>query len=276
MGSRPVARLPRPRIDAGVYRRQCRRRQHPALVAAIREQAGWSGPAPRIAHVLGDDLDGDANTLGSAGRWAPTPISAFFGIARALSAGADIVVTGRVTDAALTIGPGIAHFGWAARDYDALAGATVAGHVIEVGTQATGGNHPSSPRSPIRSTPASPSRSFTATAPASSPSTQAPVAPSPRGHGHLAAALRDRRRPVCRARRHHPARLRARHPGRRRPSRHQRSPGRAPPPDLKVSLTTLGGYRNELTLVLTGLDIDAKAAPSKGNSTGALPQVRPN
>ena len=64
-----------------------------------------------------------------------------FGIARCLLAGADVVVTGRVTDASLTVGPAAAHFGWAADDFDALAGAMAAGHVIECGAQATGGNY---------------------------------------------------------------------------------------------------------------------------------------
>ena len=50
----------------------------------------------------------------------------------------DIVVTGRVTDASVVVGPAAAHFGWEPRDYDRIAGAVVAGHVIECGTQATG------------------------------------------------------------------------------------------------------------------------------------------
>ncbi|NIR39516.1 MAG: DUF1446 domain-containing protein, partial [Actinobacteria bacterium] len=64
-----------------------------------------------------------------------------WGIAAALGAGADVVVTGRVTDAALVIGPAAWHFGWAPDDRDRLAGAVVAGHVIECGAQATGGNY---------------------------------------------------------------------------------------------------------------------------------------
>lgn len=52
-----------------------------------------------------------------------------------------MVVTGRVTDAALVTGPAAAHFGWGPGDYDRLAGAVVAGHVLECGTQATGGNY---------------------------------------------------------------------------------------------------------------------------------------
>jgi hypothetical protein len=60
-------------------------------------------------------------------------------VADALGQGADIVVTGRVADPSLTVGPCIAHFGWNAADYDRIAGATVAGHLIECGTQVTGG-----------------------------------------------------------------------------------------------------------------------------------------
>src|SRR3954452_391909 len=60
-------------------------------------------------------------------------------VADALSAGADIVVTGRVADPSLTVGPCLAHFGWSQTDWDRIAGATVAGHLIECGTQVTGG-----------------------------------------------------------------------------------------------------------------------------------------
>ena len=63
-----------------------------------------------------------------------------WGIAEALARGADIVITGRVTDAALAVGPAAWHHGWRRDDWDALAGAVVAGHVIECGAQATGGN----------------------------------------------------------------------------------------------------------------------------------------
>lgn len=60
-------------------------------------------------------------------------------ISSAILAGADIVITGRVADPSLTVGPCAAHFGWSWEDYDSLAGATVAGHLIECGTQVTGG-----------------------------------------------------------------------------------------------------------------------------------------
>ncbi len=64
-----------------------------------------------------------------------------WGIKEALDAGADVVITGRVTDAAMVVGPAAWHHGWARTDWDRLAGAVVAGHVIECGTQATGGNY---------------------------------------------------------------------------------------------------------------------------------------
>jgi hypothetical protein len=60
-------------------------------------------------------------------------------IADALRAGADIVITGRIADPSLTVGPCLAHFDWKPTDYDRIAGATVAGHLIECGTQVTGG-----------------------------------------------------------------------------------------------------------------------------------------
>ena len=61
------------------------------------------------------------------------------GIVEALKKGADIVITGRTADPSLTVGPCVAHFGWDWKDYDKIAGATVAGHLIECGTQVTGG-----------------------------------------------------------------------------------------------------------------------------------------
>lgn len=61
------------------------------------------------------------------------------GIVEALAGGARIVITGRVADASLTVGPAMHHFGWKWDDWDRLAGATVAGHLIECGAQVTGG-----------------------------------------------------------------------------------------------------------------------------------------
>ncbi len=113
------------------------------LAAALRTVADRLGLSPRIAHVEGDDLLTRIDEFGFAADPRPLTANAYlgaWGIARCLDAGADIVVTGRVTDASVIVGPAAAHFGWAPDDFDALAGAVVAGHVIECGTQATGGN----------------------------------------------------------------------------------------------------------------------------------------
>ncbi|MCW2710449.1 MAG: hypothetical protein JWP24_643, partial [Marmoricola sp.] len=110
------------------------------LVARLREVAEEQGLSPRIAWVDGDDLAPRADELGLQGALTANAYLGAFGIARALEAGADIVVTGRVTDASIAVGPAIWKFGWTPEQYDELAGAVVAGHVIECGTQATGGN----------------------------------------------------------------------------------------------------------------------------------------
>ena len=111
------------------------------LAERVREVASGLGLAPVVAHVEGDDLLDRVAELGLPGK--PLTANAYlggFGIAAALRAGADVVVTGRVTDASLVVGPAVARFGWSPTAYDELAGAVVAGHVLECGTQATGGN----------------------------------------------------------------------------------------------------------------------------------------
>lgn len=106
------------------------------LADAVRQLADRLGIPVRVAHVEGDDL-----TAGHPTSLAAHAYLGGVGIAVCLREGADIVVTGRVTDAALVTGPAVAHFGWAPDAYDRLAGAVVAGHVLECGTQATGGNY---------------------------------------------------------------------------------------------------------------------------------------
>src|ERR1022692_4576461 len=127
--------------------------------AAATELARRAGLAPVIAHVDGDDLLARlpdllqaghplANTdtgelLGPAGV-SPLTAHAYLGglpIAEALAAGADIVVTGRVTDAALVVGPGMWRFGWDGGDLDALAGAVAGGAILECGCRGSGGNY---------------------------------------------------------------------------------------------------------------------------------------
>jgi hypothetical protein len=110
------------------------------LAAALRDIAASQGLDVAVAHVEGDDLRERAAELGFGDVLTANAYLGAFGIASALEGGADVVVTGRVTDASLVVGPAIARFGWAREDLDRLAGAMVAGHVIECGTQATGGN----------------------------------------------------------------------------------------------------------------------------------------
>ena len=119
-------------------------------IKALAETLGTR--APRIAVVYGDDLGApDHRTVLSQalGDRMPdqttTPIvsaNAYTGaeaIADALRAGADIVVAGRVADPALALGPALAHYGWAMDDWDRLARATMAGHLLECGAQVCGG-----------------------------------------------------------------------------------------------------------------------------------------
>ncbi len=131
------------------------------LADAVRELAARLGLAVRVATVAGDDLIEPWETLVATGRLVggeappregvnapaagsvPLTANAYLGcggIVRALQAGAQIVVTGRVTDASLVVGPAMWHHGWSFHDLDALAGATVAGHLLECGAQTTGGN----------------------------------------------------------------------------------------------------------------------------------------
>lgn len=106
-------------------------------------------PAPRVAVVEGDDLSGDAGRALLRERVGESFPEARFvcanayigarGIADALRDGAQIVVCGRVADPALAVGPAMAHFGWAWDDWNRLAAATMAGHLLECGAQVSGG-----------------------------------------------------------------------------------------------------------------------------------------
>ena len=128
------------------------------LAAAVRELARRQGVEVHVASVSGDDLTARVPELAAAGEaflnldtGEPLPrdaalvtANAYVGarpIADALAAGAQVVVTGHVSDASLTVGPGLHAFGWGDEDVDAIAGAVVAGHVIECGPQCCGGNY---------------------------------------------------------------------------------------------------------------------------------------
>ena len=110
------------------------------LATAVRALAERLGLDAKVAHVEGDDLVARAGELGFGTPLAANAYLGAWGIVDCLKSGADVVVTGRVTDASVIVGPAAAHFGWARDDYDRLAGAVAAGHVIECGVQATGGN----------------------------------------------------------------------------------------------------------------------------------------
>jgi len=121
-----------------------------ACAAAIREAARRTGLEFEIAVVDGDDLIERAPQLRKSGLLKAelpvgsgyTSINAYLGafpIARALARGADLVITGRVVDSALGLGPLIHEFGWRADQYDLLAAGSLIGHILECGAQASGG-----------------------------------------------------------------------------------------------------------------------------------------
>ncbi|MFS0901008.1 acyclic terpene utilization AtuA family protein [Mycolicibacterium litorale] len=230
------------------------------LAAAVRALAERLGLRVTVAHVEGDDLVARAGELGFGAPLAANAYLGAWGIVDCLNAGADVVVTGRVTDASVTVGPAAAHFGWQRTDYDALAGAVAAGHVIECGVQATGGNyaffteiadltHPGFPLAEIH-------------ADGSSVITKHPGTGGAVTVGTVTAQLLYE---VSGARYANPdvtlrldsVRLHDDGPDR---VRIDGVTGEPPPPTLKVSLNSVGGFRNATTFVLTGLDIEAKAA----------------
>jgi hypothetical protein len=242
-------------------------------VAAVAAKLGLS---PTIAFVNGDDLlprlaelhgagvdlthfeTGEA--IGDVARFVTAnAYLGCFGIVEALSLGADIVVTGRVTDAALVCGPAAWHHQWGRDDYDALAGGVVAGHVVECGAQATGGNY-----SFFRDVAGMTRVGFpwvevaedgtcvvgkhdgtggevsvgTVTSQLlyeiAGPSYLGPDVSARFDTIHLEQVAHDRVG-ISGVR------------------------GEAPPPTLKVAMNEIGGFRKDLNVALTGLDIEAKA-----------------
>lgn len=124
-----------------------------ACAAAVRAVIAEAGLDLKVAVVTGDDLTSRAAEFADtremfSGENFPNPeniasINAYLGafpIAAALDQGADIVITGRCVDSAVTLGACIHEFGWSADDLNQLAGASLAGHILECGPQATGGN----------------------------------------------------------------------------------------------------------------------------------------
>ena len=240
------------------------------LAVAVRALAAKLGVPVKVAHVEGDDLLPRAVELGFEGVLTANAYLGAWGIVDCLSSGADIVVTGRVTDASVVVGPAAAHFGWSRQDYDRIAGAVVAGHVIECGAQATGGNyafftdiadldHAGLPLAEMYED-------------GSSVITKHPGTGGQVSVGTVTAQLLYE---ITGARYANPdatARFDTITLTDDGPDRVMISGvrGEPPPPTLKVSLNSIGGYRNAATFVLTGLDIDAKAALVRRQLDAAL------
>ncbi|ORW03652.1 exopolyphosphatase [Mycobacterium kubicae] len=229
------------------------------LADAVRALAEKLGIPARVAHVEGDDLQPRAAELGLGSPLTANAYLGGWGIAECLNAGADVVVTGRVTDASVIVGSAAAHFGWGRTDYDQLAGAVVAGHVIECGVQATGGNYSFFTEVPDLTYAGFPLAEVHADG--SSVITKHP------GTGGLVSVdtvTAQLLYEITGARYANPdvtARMDTIELSSDGPDRVRISGvrGEPPPPTLKVSLNSIGGFRNTMTFVLTGLDIEAKA-----------------
>lgn len=230
------------------------------LATAVRALAERLGLDVNVAHVEGDDLVGRASELGLGTPLAANAYLGAWGIVECLNSGADIVVTGRVTDASVIVGPAAAHFGWSRTDYDALAGAVAAGHVIECGTQATGGNYSFFGEIADLARPGFPIAEIAADG--SSVITKHAGTGGQVSVGTVTAQLLYE---ITGARYANPDvtlrvdSLQLSSDGDDR-VRISGVAGEAPPPTLKVSCNSIGGFRNAATFVLTGLDIEAKAA----------------
>ena len=257
--------------------------------AAVRELAQRLGLTIKVAHVEGDDVLPRMSELRDAGVALPNldtgaplvadPLSANaylggWGIAAALDAGADVVVTGRVTDAAVVIGPAAWWHHWERDSWDALAGALVTGHILECGAQTTGGNysffteipnleHAGFPLAEIAEDGTSVITKHPGTGGAVTVGTVTaqllyeiggphylnPDVTADFGTIALAQEGADR-------------------------VRVSGVEGIAPPPTTKVCLNLVGGYRNRMEFLLTGLDIEAKAALVQRQLAPVLDGVR--
>jgi hypothetical protein len=234
------------------------------LATALESLAGRLGLRARVGYVEGDALHRPDALTANAYLGA-------FGIAACLDAGADIVVTGRVTDASLAVGPAIAHFGWGRDDLDALAGATVAGHLIECGAQVTGGNfsfftelpdagrRPGFPVAEVHADGSCVITKHPGTGGAVTVETvTAQLLYEIDSASYLGPDVVTRLDTVTLT----PDGVdRVRVDGAR---------GTPPPRTVKVGVNNLGGFRNSMTFVLCGLDVPAKADLVRAQLTDAV------
>ena len=247
---------------------------------------------PPIAYVDGDDLLPRVAELHAAGALRPftrrrarsatcrassppTRTSAAGGSSRRCERGADIVVTGRVTDAAVTCGPAAWHHGWARDDWDALAGAVVAGHVIECSAQATGGNY-----SFFTEVPGMERLGFPWAEVAADGSSVIGKHDGTGGQVSIGTVTSQLLYEIAGPRylgpdvtaRFDTIRLDEIAPDRVRISG---VVGEPPPPTLKVAMNELGGYRNDIAVALTGLDIEAEGGGRSRRRSGRRARTRP-
>jgi hypothetical protein len=248
------------------------------LAEQVAQLAARLGLNPNIAYLDGDDLTARLPELTASGHALahldtgrpladaaiqPVTANAYlggWGIAAALEAGADIVICPRVTDASLVVGPAAWWHSWSRTDYDALAGAVAAGHVIECGPQACGGNYsfpdeignhgyPGFPIAEVEADGSSVITKHDGTAGVVSVGTvTAQLLYEIQGPDYANPDVVARFGTVALTQ---DGADRVRISGTR---------GSQPTGQLKVAITHIGGYRNTMTLVLTGLDIERKAA----------------
>jgi hypothetical protein len=247
------------------------------LAKSLAALAAELGISPKIAWIEGDDLMPRLKDLQAAGEplthldkgigladagGMPVSANAYmggWGITEALKRGADIVVCGRVADAALISGPCAWHFGWVESDWDRLAGAYAAGHVIECGAQATGGNYSFMDEVPDYTNIGFP---LAVMYPDGSS-----VITKHEGTGGLvsvgtvtAQLMYEIRTPAYLT-----PDVRARFdtltltPDGENRVRLSGVRGEPAPDTVKVCLNVMSGYKNSMTVVLTGLDIEKKA-----------------
>jgi hypothetical protein len=249
----------------------------PGLASRLEELAERLGLAPKIACITGDDLMPDLPVLQNAGEefahmekgiplnespWKPLSANAYlggWGIAKGLEIGADIVIGGRIADASLLLGPAAWHFGWKMDEWDALAGAVAAGHIIECGAQATGGNYSffeevrdfgniGFPLAEIEG-----DGSFIITKHpgtgglVSTGTVKAQLLYEVRGPAYITPDV-TARFDTLEIEEESENRVRVRG-----------AKGAPPPESAKVSINLPGGHKNSMTIVLTGLDIEKKA-----------------
>ena len=243
---------------------------------AVAEVADRLGLSPTIATVDGDDLLPRLAELAEAGHGlvdfetgepftgqdgliTANAYLGCWGIVEALGQGADIVITGRVTDAAVVCGPAAWHHGWARDDWDRLAGAVVAGHVIECGAQATGGNY-----SFFTEVPGMERVGFPWAEVAEDGSSVIGKHDGTGGEVSIGTVTSQLLYEIGSPRylgpdvtaRFDTIALEDAGPDRVRITGTR---GEPPPPTLKVAINQLGGFRQDFTVALTGLDIEAKA-----------------